>query len=76
MHKDGEDNKKDTENDQNYIYQFHYKGNVNAEPLKVTLVSLEYSLNSNVEYNIETMLEKDNHTYIHKNGHINEMHFM
>lgn len=40
MHKDGKDNKYETENYQNYIYQSHYKGNVLAEPLKVTLTSL------------------------------------
>jgi len=37
MHKDGEHNKKKNaiKSYQKYIYKFHYKGNVLAEPLKV-----------------------------------------
>jgi len=31
-----------------------------AEPLKVMLVSSEYSLNTTVEYKMKTMLEEDN----------------
>jgi hypothetical protein len=35
MHKGGKENKNEMKNDQNYIKQFHYKGTVLVEPVKV-----------------------------------------
>jgi hypothetical protein len=42
MHENEKKNENEMKNDQNYIYQFHYKGNVLAEPQG----SAQHSLNT------------------------------